>query len=57
MIQNDLNDINLSNLDEILDQKSYLETILCDYKTLKKLCHGNNVPKLTAIEMLKTISS
>ena len=58
LIQNDLNDINLKkNLDQILNKKSYLETILNDYKLLKKLCHGNNVPKLTAKEMLKTISS
>ena len=58
LIQSDLSVINLkNNLDIILDQKSHLETILHDYKALKNLCHGNNVPKLTAIEMLKTISS
>ena len=58
LIQSELSVINLkSNLDHILDQQSYLETILRDYKVLKKLCQGKNVPKLTAIEMLKTISS
>ena len=57
LIQSDLSVLNLkNNLDNILDQKSHLETILHDYKALKKLCQGNNVPKLTAIEMLKTIS-
>jgi len=58
LIQSELSVINLkSNLDDILDQQSYLETILRDYKVLKKVCQGKNVPKLTAIEMLKTISS
>ena len=57
LIQSDLSVLNLkNNLDNILDQKSHLETILHDYKALKKLCQGNNVPKLTAREMLKTIS-
>ena len=57
LIQSDLSALNLkNNLDNILDQKSHLETILHDYKALKKLCQGNNVPKLTAREMLKTIS-
>ena len=56
LIQSDLSVVNLkNNLDYILNKKSYLETILHDYKHLKKLCQGNNVPKLTAKEMLKTI--
>ena len=56
LIQSDLSVVNLkNNLDYILNKKPYLETILHDYKHLKKLCQGNNVPKLTAKEMLKTI--
>ncbi len=58
LIQSDLNTDNLKvNLSYILDNQSTRTTILNDYKTLKQLCRGKSVSKLTAIEMLKTISN
>ena len=56
LIQNDLNHKTLSiELNKLIHNAEVRTKVISDYKALKNICKGENVSRLTATEMLKTI--
>ena len=56
LIQNDLNHKTLSiELNKLIHNAEVRAKVISDYKALKNICKGENVSRLTATEMLKTI--
>ena len=57
LIQSNLNEKTLSiELNKLIYNPEVRAKVISDYKRLKNICKGENVSRLTAKEMLKTIN-